>query len=473
MRKTLCLLLMVISSLLPRLGRCEVPPAAAGEETSEQRDARMRWWRDARFGMFIHWGLYAIPAGEWNGRPVPDLGEWIMNNADIAVADYEALASQFNPVKYDPAAWVRAAKDAGMKYVVITSKHHDGFCLFDTQATDWDVVDSTPYRQDLLVPLARECRKQGLHFGVYYSIMDWHHPSQTRGEKAYNPTQIVPSRKQEYVQYVRSQLKGLLDLCDPEILWFDGEWPKWWTEQDGRELYAYLRELKPRLVINNRIAKRRRNMLTAEENAPDWNYIGDFGTPEQQIPATGTPGVDWETCMTINRTWGFKKDDHDWKSPETLIRHVVDIASKGGNFLLNVGPTAEGEIPAASIDRLEAIGRWMRANGESIYGTTASPFPALSWGRCTKRVGEDGTTLYLHVFDWPEDGRLRVPSLRSSVSQSRLLAAGETLALEREGDDVLVTVPEGPSDPVDTVIVLEVDGPLDISPGRPVEEPKR
>ncbi|MHB8898629.1 MAG: alpha-L-fucosidase, partial [Thermoguttaceae bacterium] len=310
-------------------------PTAAQEppqETPAQRDARMEWWRQARFGMFIHWGLYAIPAGEWNGKPVPGIGEWIMDRANIPVKDYEALARKFNPTAFDAAQWVRSAKDAGVKYIVITSKHHDGFCLFDTAATDWDVVDASPYGKDLLMQLSSECRKQGVKFCTYYSIMDWHHPAQDRGSpERYNPTRIRDGRKAEYLDFMKQQLKELLDTCNPEVLWFDGEWPEWYTEEDARDVYGYLRKLKPQLIINNRVGKGRKGMEGLSKG--DRQYAGDFGTPEQQIPATGLPGVDWESCMTMNDTWGFKKDDNNWKSTEMLVRNIIDIASKGGNYL--------------------------------------------------------------------------------------------------------------------------------------------
>lgn len=443
--------------------RCVAVPANADiQESPAERDARMAWWRDARFGMFIHWGVYAVAGGEWNGKEVKTAGEWIMNGADIPVAEYEKLAPRFNPVKYDPAEWVRIAKDAGMKYIVITSKHHDGFSLFDTNATDWDVVDATPWGKDLLKPLSDECRKQGLRFCTYYSIMDWHHPAQQHGPKQYNPTEIKPGRKREYIDFMKLQPKELLESCNPDVLWFDGEWPDWWTEEDGREVYAYLRELKPELIINNRIGKGRKGMEGLSKD--DRQYIGDFGTPEQQIPATGIPGVDWESCMTMNGTWGFHKYDHNWKSPETLIRNLVDIASKGGNYLLNVGPTADGEIPAASVERLAAIGRWMKVNGESIYGTTASPIPAPPWGRITTKHGEGGTTtLYLHVFDWPGDGKLRVPGLKDNVRVARLLATGERVPAVADGTRVVVDLPHALADPIDTVIALEFDGPLEVA----------
>lgn len=436
------------------------PSAAAADalpaETAQERDARLEWWRDARFGMFIHWGVYAVPAGEWNGKAVNTAGEWIMNGADIRVAAYEPLARRFNPTKYDPAEWVRIAKDAGMKYIVITSKHHDGFCLFDTKTTNWDVVDATPYGKDLLRPLAEECRKQGLKFCTYYSIMDWHHPAQQHGAKTYNPTEMKPGRKPEYVAYMKTQLQELLDSCDPDVLWFDGEWPDWWTEEDGRDLYAFLRGLKPSLIINNRVGKGRQGMEGL--NKGDREYVGDFGTPEQQIPATGVPGVDWESCMTMNDTWGFHRHDHNWKSTETLVRNLVDSASKGGNYLLNVGPTAEGEIPPESVERLAAIGRWMARNSESIYATSASPFAALPWGRCTMKQRDGGATLYLHVFDWPQEGKLLLPGLQNEVRSARLLATGDVLHVGNQDGAVAIELPAAAVEPVDTVVVLEVDG---------------
>jgi alpha-L-fucosidase len=428
-------------------------------ETPAARDARMAWWREARFGMFIHWGLYAVPAGEWKGQPINGIGEWIMDRANIPVEEYEPLAKKFNPTKFDAAEWVRIAKDAGMKYIVITSKHHDGFCLFDTDATEWDVVDSTPYGKDLLIQLSDECRKQGLMFCTYYSIMDWHHPAQDRGsEKRYNPTKIHEDRKAEYLEFMKQQLKELVDTCNPHVLWFDGEWPDWYTEEDGRAVYAFLRKHNPQLIINNRVGKGRKGMEGL--NKGDGEYVGDFGTPEQQIPATGIPGVDWESCMTMNRTWGFKKDDHDWKSASTLIRNLVDIASKGGNYLLNVGPTAQGEFPRASIDRLESIGKWMQVNGASIYGTTASPFASLPWGRCTTKTNGDKTILYFHVFDWPKDGKLVVPEFNETPVSARLLATGNDLPFSRQGTNLQITVPQRAPDEIDSVVVLNIQGEL-------------
>lgn len=439
--------------------------AAGHAETKEQRDTRMQWWRDARFGLFIHWGLYAIPAGEWDGRPVQGIGEWIMNSANIPVEQYEQLAKQFNPVKYDPAEWVRIAKQAGMKYLVITSKHHDGFCLFKTDTTTYNAVDATPYGKDLLQPLADECRKQGLHFCVYYSIMDWHHPAQYRAnEKQYNPTNIHPERKAEYMAFMKQQLKDLLDGCRPEVLWFDGEWPKWFTPEDGWEVYNYLRELEPKLIINNRVGTGRSGMEGLDK--ADRSYAGDFGTPEQQIPATGLAGVDWESCMTMNDTWGYKRNDQNWKSDETLIRNLIDIASKGGNYLLNVGPTAEGLIPQPSVERLAAIGRWMQVNGESIYGTQASPFEKTPWGRCTqKAMGNGVTRVYFHMFEWPEDGKFVIPQLPGKAIRARLLGGGATLRISSHKETATSGTPDSarleialpPAMPDKIATVLAVD----------------
>ena len=337
---------------------------------------------------------------------------------------------------------MRVAKAAGVKYIVITSKHHDGFSLFDTKATDYNVVKATPYGKDFLKPLADECRKQGLHFCTYYSIMDWHHPAQYRGSpQDYNPTKIHPERKAEYIAFMKQQLKELIDDVDPEVLWFDGQWPAWWTEDDAVEIAKHLKKLKPTLIINNRLGTGRNGEDMHGLGKHDKKYVGDFDTPEQGIPATGLPGVDWETCMTMNDTWGYRTDDKNWKSTEVLIRQLIDSASKGGNYLLNVGPTAEGEIPPASVERLEAMGKWMAVNGESIYGTTASPFAKLDWGRCTQKPGK----LYLHVFNWPK-GNLVVPGLKNKVEKAYLLSDQEQkpLPVSQNDDGVTVKLPERP-----------------------------
>jgi alpha-L-fucosidase len=434
-----------------------VVPNFALQESSSARDARMAWWRDARFGMFIHWGLYAVPAGEYKGKRSKEIGEWIMSWANIPRAEYEQFAPRFNPVKFDAATWVRTAKNAGMKYIVITSKHHDGFAMFDSAVTTYDIVDATPFKKDPMRALADECRRQGMRFAFYYSIMDWHHPSQYVEAAGKDPTaghgqtKMRDGRKQEYVDYMKAQLRELVTKYDPAVLWFDGEWVDWWTEEDGQDLYKYVRSLKNDIIINNRVGKGRKGMEGL--NKSDRQYAGDFGTPEQQIPASGLPGLDWESCMTMNDTWGFKSYDDNWKSPEKLIRNLIDIVSKGGNYLLNVGPTAEGEIPPPSVERLGAMGRWLKANGEAIYGSTASPFPSqLAWGRATRKPGK----LYLHVFDWPAGGELNVPGFGAAVKSARLLGAQPSTAkVTTTADGVSVKVPPRAPDQVASVIALD------------------
>jgi alpha-L-fucosidase len=251
---------------------------------------------------------------------------------------------------------------------------------------------------------------------------------------------------------MKAQLSELVTKYDPAVLWFDGEWVDWWTEPDGKDLYKYVRSLKPSILINNRVGKGRKGMEGLSKG--DQEYAGDFGTPEQQIPPNGIPGVDWESCMTMNRTWGFKSYDHDWKSVQTLVRNVIDTASKGGNYLLNVGPTAEGLIPQPSVERLAGIGKWMSVNGEAIYGTSASAFTTqLPWGRATAKPGK----LYLHVFDWPTGGTLSVPDYTGRVTRAYLLTQPKSdLTTNATGGGLQIQVPAAAPDPVATVIVLEV-----------------
>ena len=424
------------------------PVPAEAEGSREQRDERMAWWREAKFGLFIHWGVYAVPAGTYNGKNVSGIGEWIMRRAKIPVADYRAFATQFNPLKYDPDAWAGLAEAAGMKYIVITSKHHDGFALFPSEATDWDIADATPYGKDLIGPLAAAARRRGLKFGLYYSqAQDWTHPGGAKSGFKDGEGWDAP-HKGSFDTYLTTvavpQVREILTRYQPDILWWDT--PHLMTAERAALLEPLL-ELRPGIITNNRLGGGCR---------------GDTDTPEQHIPATGMPGRDWETCMTMNRTWGYKSYDHDWKSTETLTRNLIDIVSKGGNYLLNIGPTAEGEIPPPSIERLKQVGAWMRANGQAIYGTTASPFRKLSWGRCTKKLSVDGATLYLHVFDWPENGELLVPGLRNTVRSAALLADGTKLVAQSTDAGIAVQIPAQVPDSIATVVVLEVAGKLDI-----------
>ena len=430
-------------------------PAPYANETKEQRDARMAWWRDARFGMFIHWGVYAVPAGFHKGKPVGGLGEWIMHGGKIPAEEYKAYAKEFNPTQYDADAWVSLAKKAGMKYIVITTKHHDGFALWPSTASDWD-IEATPYKKDLLMPLVEACKKHGMKLGFYYSqAKDWIND----GASTPNPK---PSRTMdEYIDEIAvPQVRELLTNYGdaPVILWWD--FPTAMNEDRAAKLIELL-ALKPGIIHNNRLLKNtpygKVDMEKLKSGKRD-PYSGDTETPEQHIPDTGLGDRDWEACMTINDTWGFKSNDHNWKSSKTLIQQLIDIASKGGNYLLNVGPTKEGLIPEPSVERLEDIGKWMAVNSESIYGTHASPFPKLPWGRCTQKHGKDGTTLYLQVFDWPKNGEILVPGLENEVKSATLLANGEELEFEKTPSGVLIKVPNKALDPNATVIKVEIVG---------------
>ena len=424
-------------------------------ETPEQRDARMSWWRDARFGMFIHWGVYAVPAGIHNGKPVDGYGEWIMEKGKIPVEEYKAYAAQFNPVKYDPEQWVLLAKKAGMKYIVITAKHHDGFAMFPSAASDWN-IKTTPYGKDVLKPLAEACRKHGIKLGFYYSqAQDWSNGGACNSD---------PNNKRSMDQYIDQiavpQVRELLTNYGefPSILWWDT--PAAMNEQRASKLLELLK-LKPGIIHNNRLLKVAPNgavnmdEIKSGTRAP---FSGDTETPEQHIPATGLGGRDWEACMTINHTWGYKSDDPNWKSAKDLLQNLIDIASKGGNYLLNVGPTGEGLIPQPSVERLEAIGKWMDVNSESIYGTTASPFSKIPWGRCTTKKHKGGTTLYFHVFQWPADGKLLIPGLQNSVKSARLLAGGEELEFNKNEEGVLLSLPVNAPDTNASVIKMEIQG---------------
>jgi alpha-L-fucosidase len=441
---------LLAASIVAALAAAPVGAQESGTstETKAQHDARMKWWREARFGMFIHFGVYSVAAGQWDGKEVDGAGEWIQYGAHILPGDYERLAPRFNPVKFDANEWARIAKDAGMKYVVITTKHHDGFALYDSKVSEWDVM-ATPFHRDVMKELSQACAKAGLVQGWYHSIMDWHHPDYLpRGTPKARPWDTRPTTGasyDRYLDYMKSQLTEILSNYGPiGVLWFDGGWEHTAAEHHADEVVALIRKLQPNIVINDRI-----------------NIPQDFSTPEQTIPATGIPGRDWETCMTMNDTWGFKTSDTNWKSTETLLRNLIDIVSKGGNYLLNVGPTGEGEIPPASVERLAAIGRWMRVNGESIYATTASPFRRLPFGRCTTKVAADGksTTLYLHLFDWPKEGKLFVPGLRNGPRGARLLGdATRRLEAKRGDDGVTIVLPGAAVDPVASVVALEIDG---------------
>jgi alpha-L-fucosidase len=448
------LLLIMLATATTHISLAQSDPAQ--QETKEQRDARMAWWREAKFGMFIHWGVYSVPAGFYKDKPVGGIGEWIMNRGKIPMVEYQAFAKEFNPVKFNAEEWVKIAKNAGMKYMVITSKHHDGFAMFDTKVSPWNIVQATPWHHDPLKDLAEACRKEGIKLGFYYSqAQDWNNGGSAAGGK-----------------WDKGQERNMDDYIDKiavpqarEILSNYGEFPAvlWWdtaidmNKDRAAKLAAVVKELKPNIIMNNRLGG---------------GFSGDTETPEQHIPPQGYPGRDWETCMTMNNTWGFKRDDNNWKSTETLIRNLCDIASKGGNYLLNVGPTSEGLIPEPSVERLAEVGKWMQVNGEAIYGSGGTPFgaeagafsqtekdkkgkpafkPSWDW-RSTTKPGK----IYLHLFKWPA-GSFELAGLKSKVNKAYLLAdRDKALEVKQTDTGVTITLPQKAPDAIASVVCLEI-----------------
>lgn len=433
-------------------------------ETPAQRDARMKWWREARFGMFIHWGLYSIPAGTWDGKQVPSIGEWIMNNASIPVADYKALAPKFNPTGFSAHDIVALAKAAGMKYIVITSKHHDGFAMFDSKADPFNIVAGSPFHRDPLKELAEECRKQGIKLGFYYSQdQDWTAPGGAALKTGdHQPPTYHWDKAQDgdFATYLHKkalpQLKELLTNYGefPSVIWFDTP-TKDMTPQLASEIVALMNK-HPNLIWNNRLGG---------------TYKGDTETPEQYIPAGGFPGEDWESCMTMNDTWGYKSYDTNFKSTETLLRNLIDISSKGGNYLLNIGPDSHGVVPPAEVERLQAVGKWLAVNGEAIYATSPTLFgaeagalsptekdkkgkpkfiPAWEWRSTTK-----ADKIYVELFKWP-DGSFHLDKVTRKVTGAYLLADSthKPLKFTQTGNSLTVDLPAKALDPIATVLVL-------------------
>jgi alpha-L-fucosidase len=434
-----CALFIILPLIVS--ARVLAQPTTAPAETTEHRDARMAWWCAARFGMFIHWGVYSVPAGRWQGKEVKGIGEWIMNRGKIPVADYAKFPAQFDPEKFNADQWVQLAQDAGMKYIVITSKHHDGFAMFHTAVDGYNIYDATPFKRDPLKELAEACQKHGMKLGFYYSqAQDWHHPGGAANGGRWDKAQ--EGNMDQYLQTVAvPQAREILTNYGPvAVLWFDT--PTNMTPERAA-LFQPLLALQPDIIVNNRLGG---------------GFKGDTETPEQRIPPTGYPDHrDWETCMTMNDTWGFKSDDHNWKSTEKLIHNLVDIASKGGNYLLNVGPTSEGLIPQPSVERLEAIGKWMKVNGESIYGTSASPFRRYSFdGRVTMK----GNRMYIHLFNKP-DGALQLQGLTTKMVSAKYLDDGSpAIFTTAEGGELWTQqMSVGMHDPIDTVIAVELEGP--------------
>ncbi len=439
-------------------GYSQVSQAGIDQYTAG-RKARLERLNDAKFGLFIHWGPYAVLAGEWQDRRIHGPGEWIMYHGKIPVEQYEKMAKRFNPVKFDAEEWVRLAEQAGMRYMVITAKHCDGFAMFDSEVTPYNIVDWTPFGRDVIAELKKACENSGLGLGFYYSHWwDWHE----RNALGHENTWDFPNSEQKdpdiYLQKKSlPQVRELVTRYDPFIMWFDV--PGKITREQSFTFLKTVRRHDPGIIINNRIG----------------NDMGDYDTPEQYLPSGSST---FEVCMTMNDTWGYKYYDHNWKSVKTVIQNLADIAHKGGNYLLNVGPTAEGVFPQASVRILQQTGQWMAKNGESIYATTASPLGRLPFNaRCTAKPG----TLFIHVFDWPVMGELVIPRIKNPVTSVTLLAdpGKKPLPFDQKGSDLFITldakqIPARVLNTVNNVLAIDyrgefepVNGPYLIDPGNP------
>jgi len=426
------------------------------------REKRLEWFREAKYGLFIHWGLYAIPAGEWQGKRSLGLGEWIMNRSKIPVRDYEKLASQFNPVRFNPDEWVQLAQDAGMKYIVITSKHHDGFAMFKSKVSAYNVVDATPFKRDVLKGLADACAKRGMRLGFYYSqSQDWHEKDGAGNTWDFGPDQAADGKElKNYDAYLRRkaepQVREILTGYGPvALIWFDT--PRMMTPERGQRFADIVRSTQPNTLIDGRLGTE-----------------GDYrSTGDNVVPADASTEA-WETPATINDTWGFRRDDTNWKSPGQITFKLVDIVSKGGNYLLNVGPTAEGVVPQASQDIVRTVGRWLRVNGEAVYGAAPSPF-GQEFGEYTSRDAKDvrGQRLFLAQTEWrvtTKPGKLyvtffseprapfEIPAIKNRITRAYRLADRAPVELATENGKTTFTLERPMLDPMATVVVVEFEG---------------
>jgi alpha-L-fucosidase len=403
---------------------------------SESNLQMRRWFQDARFGMFIHWGVYSVLGN----------GEWVMNNTKMTVAEYEKLAPQFNPTGFNAAQWVSLAKAAGMRYITITSKHHDGFAMWGTKQNRWNIVDATPYRKDPLKMLAEECRRQGIKLFFYHSHLDWHHPDYyPRGRTGQTAGRPESGEWNRYLDFMDNQLRELLTgYGDIGGIWFDGWWDKPAADWRLEKTYSLIHSLQPAALIGN---NHHRKPFDGE----------DFQMFEKDLPGHNTAGFNadsqvgalpLETCDTINKAWGYNAKDKQFKSVKDLVHYLVRAAGYNANFLLNIGPMPTGKIQPEFEERLRGVGQWLAANGESVYGTRGGPAGPKNWGVMTQK---DGKT-YVHVLDW-KDGVPPLPDV-PGVSKARLLH-GVTIEMSRASGGIVLRIPESLRDPIDTIVVLE------------------
>ncbi|NHA05398.1 alpha-L-fucosidase [Mucilaginibacter sp. HC2] len=427
------------------------------------RDSRIAWWRDARFGMFIHWGIYSLPAGEWEGKNTGGYAEHLMRKAKIPRSAYLELAHRFDPVKFNADKWVRAAKYAGMRYLIITAKHHDGFAMYNSQVSDYNIVKQTAWKHDPMVDLAAACKKYGLKFGFYYShAFDWEHPDAPGNDWDYqNPGgdlnlfggrdwyDLHPELLPKAVNYVDKkaipQIKELITKYHPDILWFDT--PQKLPLSENIRILKAIRETAPNIVVNGRLARGSGNLQMG-----DYKNTGD--RPAEFFPATG----DWEAIPTTNESYGYSKFDKSHKPVSFFIRLLAKAASRGGNLLMNIGPMGNGEFAPEDTAILQGIGRWMSKNSASIYQTTKTPLPYQSWGVSTRK----NNLLYLHVFNWPKDGKLIVGGLKSTVNKVWQLANKKELKFNRINPlDIAIHLPDQAPDTSNTVLVMETTGQIE------------
>ncbi len=457
--------LLAVITALPQYSHAQSEETVVFSETPAQRDARMAWWREARFGMFVHWGLYSGLAGNWDGKSIGSKGgmEWIQQRVKADTDTYAGKALPlFKPVPGFAREWMKLAKQAGCRYVVFTTKHHEGFGLFSSKAGDYNA--GSKLHRDLAKEIVDAAHAEGLRVGFYHSLIDWHHDQYEYAKAKGLPHPLLgkpyPNGQRDhskYIDYLHAQVKELLTNYGPvDVLWWDFSSKDFQGDEAWRatDLVKMVRKIQPKIIMNNRLYSGASVHAAQDEAQAFTNSKGDFTTPEQRIPATGMGGKDWETCMTLNTTWGYNEADHAWKNGKTLIRNLVDIASKGGNYLLNIGPKGDGSLTPETVKSFQEIGAWMKVNSESIYGTKASPFPSLAWGRATRK----GNTLYLQVFDWPKDGVLTVPLKNKVLSASLLAQPGAKIAVESGADGLKLTVPTTAPDENASVIKLAIEG---------------